>query len=149
MNHILDKKDVDNIGTLDDIFVTISDEYDITTTIVKYKPSEYELSEVIHNLYKIILSPPFIRSVIDSGSYHLQFGEPKNDGRSHRHVLKIINRVNNFRFYRIDIKYFRNMREIYSKVESLIPLIKSYEFKPFSSIDTSFGILTKKFYNED
>ncbi len=144
MNHILDRKDVDNIGTLDDIFVTISDEYDNTTiTVVKYKPSEFELSEIVHNLYKIILSPPFIRSVIDSGSYHLQFGEPKND------ELKIINRVNNFRFYRIDIKYFRNMREIYSKVESLMPLIKSYEFKTFSSIDTSWGIITIKFYNED
>ncbi len=42
MNHILDRKDVDNIGTLDDIFVTISDEYDNTTiTVVKYKASKF------------------------------------------------------------------------------------------------------------
>lgn len=149
MNHILDRKDVDNISTLDDIFTTISDEYDdATITIVKYKPSGFELSELIHDLYKIVLSPPFIQSVIDSGKYHLQFGEPKYD------ELKIINRVNNFRFYKVDISHTNRGRSIhwvdlYSKVKNLIPLIKSYEFKPFSSIDTSFGILTKKFYIED
>jgi len=143
-----------NLGILSDIFHSLDDVHNVKILLnkfkiddIKVKSSSYDcphyadlISNVIDKLEDVRISPNYIKSYIENGSYHKQFNQrPLNewDSSDACHLSNetnlLIEKYRNSSFYRVYISPrfntnndYKESKKLLKDIKDLLSITKSY-----------------------